>query len=88
MTPTGSLQAFISTVQYRYYRYFPHVLALWTHEITELVLLKVYHGSLSRVEEADKMRKTLTQSLNDELPIVLLLKSMDREHIFGIRLVF
>ena len=62
-----------------------HALALWTREITELVLLKVYHGSLSTVEEADKM-KTLTQK--DELPIVLLLKSTDREHIFGIRLVF
>lgn len=65
-----------------------HALALWTREITELVLLKVYHyhGSLSTVEEADKTRKTLTQK--DELPIVLLLKSMDHEHIFGIRLVF
>ena len=63
-----------------------HALALWTHEITELVLLKVYHGSRSRVEEADKMRKTLTQ--NDEVPIVLLLKSMDREQIFRIHLVF
>jgi hypothetical protein len=49
-----------------------HALALWTREITELVLLKVYHyhGSLSTVEEADKTRKTLTQK--DELPIVLL----------------
>lgn len=64
-----------------------HALALLTREITELVLLKVYLGSLSMVEEADKMRmKTLT--LKDELPIVLLLKSMDHEHIFGIRLVF
>ena len=63
-----------------------HALAPWTREITELVLLEVCHGSLSTVEEADKMRKTMTQK--DELPIVLLLKSMDHGHIFGIRLVF
>ena len=63
-----------------------HALALWTREITELVLLEVYHGPLSTVEEAGKMRKTLTQK--DELPIVLLLKSMDHERIFGIHLVF
>ena len=65
-----------------------HALAPWTREIIELVLLKVYHyhGSLSTVEEVDKMRKTLTQK--DELPTVLLLKSMDHEHIFGTRLVF
>jgi hypothetical protein len=33
------------------------------------------------------MRKTLMQK-DELLLIVLLLKSMDREHIFGIRLVF
>ena len=33
------------------------------------------------------MKKTLLTP-KDELPIVLLLKSVDREHIFGIRLVF
>ena len=63
-----------------------HAPALWTREITELVLLEVYHGSLSTVEEVDEMRKTLRQK--DEMPIVSLLKSMDHEHIFGIRLVF
>ena len=52
-----------------------HDLVLWTREITELVLLKVYYGSLSKVEEADKMRKTLMWK--DELLIVLLSKSMD-----------
>ena len=66
-----------------------HALALCTREITELVLLKVYHyrGSFSTVEETDKMRKRLLTQ-KDELPIVLLLKSMDHGRIFGIRLVF
>ena len=57
-----------------------HALArksLWT---TELVLLKVYHGSFSRVSEADKMRETLTK---DELPIALLISDD-----FEVRLVF
>ena len=42
-----------------------------------------YHGSLSTVEEVDKMKKTLTQK--DEMLIFWLLKSMDHEHNFWIR---
>ena len=58
-----------------------HALALWTREITELCTSEGLHSSLSTLEEAENMRKTLKQK--DERPIVLLLKSTD-EHTFGI----
>lgn len=40
----------------------------------QLVLLNVYHGSLSTVGESDKMPVRRTPTQKDELPIILLLK--------------